>query len=335
MDISDGAHSNSYLNVVSDLVNLGAMLLIRAAPASSSPVRESPWQSLTQGTRYVLREANVRTLLLAVAALSLLGRPYTQLLPVFARDVFHTGPQELGVTLTMPAIGAVAAAFGLGLLESASTPWLLAMSVAQALALGAFAASPLFGVPLALLFAMGATSAVASALANTLLLQLVEERMRGRVMGFFMAATWGGWRLGAFPAGLVAEGWGAQPALGLCAATLLAVQVPLARSSLLRAGLGALRGRAILFERSSLPSARGPGLPVRAPRRGTLEVQATRVQPGESGWRKDLLDGARGLQPSPAWRAGQLGRIRAVAAGPAGDRGGALGDPPARARRRR
>jgi MFS family permease len=239
-----GTPGNFYLNVVSDLVNLGAMLLIRAAPASSPPVRESPWQSLAQGTRYVFREANVRTLLLAVAALSLLGRPYTQLLPVFARDVFHTGPQGLGVMLTMPAIGAVAAAFGLGLLgESASTSWFLAMSVAQALALGAFAASPVFGVSLALLFVMGATSAVASALANTLLLQLVEERMRGRVMGFFMAATWGGWRLGAFPAGLVAEGWGAQPALGLCAATLLAVQAPLARSKLLRAGAGLTRTR--------------------------------------------------------------------------------------------
>jgi len=226
---------NFYLNVASDLVNLGAMLLIRVPSEPARPAALSPWTSLVQGARYALGHADVRTLIAATGLVCLLGRPYTQLMPVFARDVFHVGPEGLGVMLAMPSIGAVAAVAIIGFVGNLDPArWFLRASVASALALGAFAASPAYALSLALLVVVGAATSAATALANTALLHLVDDRLRGRVMGYFMAATWGGWRMGALPTGLLAEVLGTPLAVGIGAALLLLAQLPLARSHLVR-----------------------------------------------------------------------------------------------------
>jgi MFS family permease len=232
-----GTAWNFHLNVVSDLVNLGAMLLIRVPAQPRRTARSSPWTSLGQGAEYVAHNADVRTLLLACATLTLLSRPYTQLMPVFARDVFQVGPQGLGIMLAMPSIGAVAAVAGIGVIGSQDTArWFLRTTVLSALALIAFAAASVYELSLGLLVLAGAAIAAASTLGNTLLLRLVEDRMRGRVMGYYVVATWGSWRLGALPAGLVAEVWSTPLAVGLAAAILLGLQFAVAGSHLIRAG---------------------------------------------------------------------------------------------------
>lgn len=229
-----GTTWNFYLNVASDVVNLVAMLLIRVPAEPARTTSGSPWASLVQGARYTAHHADVRTLLLATAAVCVLGRPYVQLMPAFARDVFHVGPEGLGIMLTMPSIGAVAAVVAIGLVEKLDAPrWFLRSSVASALALAAFAASPLYGLSLALLVVVGAATSAAVTLANTVLLHTVEDSMRGRVMGYYMASTWGGWRLGALPTGLLAQIIGTPLAVGLGAVLLLLVQWPVARSRLL------------------------------------------------------------------------------------------------------
>jgi MFS family permease len=230
-----GTAWNFYVNVISDVVCLVAMLLMRLPPEAPRVNTQSPWVSLVQGARYSLRQVDVRTLLIATGVVCLLGRPYTQLLPAFARDVFHVGPEGLGVMLAMPSIGAIAAVIGLGALGDRDTArWFWRACVATALALGAFAASPFYGLSLAMLVLVGATTAAATALSNSLLLHVVEDRMRGRVMGYYMAATWGAWRLGALPTGLLAAAWSTPLAIGVGAALLLLAQLPLARSRLLR-----------------------------------------------------------------------------------------------------
>ena len=58
---------------------------------------------MTEGIRYVWSQPVVRALLIAVAGISFFDRSYTQLMPVFARDVFQVGAQGLGLLLAMPA----------------------------------------------------------------------------------------------------------------------------------------------------------------------------------------------------------------------------------------
>jgi hypothetical protein len=107
---------------------------VPAAPPRTST--RSPWQGLASGARYAWGQPSVRALLLAVAGVSLFGRSYTQLMPVFARDVLAVGPGGLGLLLTMPGLGTILAA--LGLATAGAVPhkgrWLLVAAAALAVA---------------------------------------------------------------------------------------------------------------------------------------------------------------------------------------------------------
>jgi MFS family permease len=151
-------------------------------------------------------------------------------MPVFARDVYHVGPEGLGLLLTMPAAGTIAAALALAVAGQVARKGrlFLATALALALALFAFALCPLFGLALPVLVAIGAAGTATLTLGNTLLQQTVEERLRGRVMGFWMACTQGMSPLGALPAGVVAEVAGAPVAIALSAGGLLLLLLALA-----------------------------------------------------------------------------------------------------------
>jgi MFS family permease len=222
-----GIAGNFYLNAASDLVSLGTLLLIRLPPVQREPVEQSAWQHLLEGTRYAWQDRRVRFVLLVAGGLSLLGRPYTQIMPVFARDVFGVGPEGLGLLLTMPAVGTIVGAILLSLAAPKQTlRWLLLTGVVLGVSLTAFGLTHSFWPALAALAVVGGAGSASATLANTLLQQVVDERVRGRVMSFFMAATWGSWRLGALPAGLVAQVWGAPLACVLSGVLLLAALAP-------------------------------------------------------------------------------------------------------------
>lgn len=223
-----GLSANFLLNVVSDVVNVLTLLRIPVRDAKR-PVGGSPWRRLAEGLAYARREPSVRLLLFAVAATSLLGRSYTQLMPVFARDVLGVGPRGLGLLLTMPAVGTVLVALALaGAPLRHKGRWLLATMGLLSVTLAGFATSRLFPLSLALLLLVGAAATAATTLTNTLLQEQVSDPLRGRVMGFYMAATQGAAPLGALPSGMLAEGLGAPAAVALGAGLLFACALVLA-----------------------------------------------------------------------------------------------------------
>jgi hypothetical protein len=132
----------------------------------------------------------------------------------------------------MPAMGTILAALALALAGQLEHKGRLFLGTASVVALGlvAFAASRSFGLSLGVLVIVGAAGTATMALGNTLLQQIVTDRLRGRVMGFWMACTQGVGTLGALPTGVVAELWSAPFALTVNAALLLLVLLGLAAS---------------------------------------------------------------------------------------------------------
>jgi MFS family permease len=218
-----GTPANFYLNAASDVVSLALLLLIRVPGAPPRVSSRSPWQGLASGARYAWTQPAVRGVLLAAGGVSLFGRSYTQLMPVFARDVLAVGPTGLGLLLTMPGLGAILAALGLASVRTlpGKGRWLLGVATGLSLTLAVFAASTVFALSLAVLVLVGAMATASTTLANTLIQEQVEERVRGRVMGFYMVATQGAAPLGALPGGVLAELWGAPLAVALGAGCLL------------------------------------------------------------------------------------------------------------------
>ncbi len=224
------------INVASDLLSLVAIVLVRVPPLTQDrPVARRG--GAREGLAYVWRNRHVRALLVSIAVVTFLSRPYSQLMPAFARDVFQVGPQGLGWLLTVPAIGTVTAGVLLTLVRRAPLVRVfLLSSIAVTAALLGFCATRSFPLALGLLFVVGGGSTTATTAVNTMLQEAIDERLRGRVMSFYMAATWGAWRLGSLPVGIASQAWGAPLGVGAAAALLAILLVPTARSQALRGG---------------------------------------------------------------------------------------------------
>src|SRR5262249_4535083 len=62
---------------------------------------------IREGFRFVHDTTTIRRLLVLSATVSLLGAPFTVLMPVFADKVLHSGPQGLGILMSTIGIGSL------------------------------------------------------------------------------------------------------------------------------------------------------------------------------------------------------------------------------------
>lgn len=141
--------------------------------------------------------------------------PYNQLLPIFARDILHTGPEGLGTLMAANGIGSVIGAVVIVLLPFRRQGLFLFVSLASfGLLLPIFAMSTWLPLSTAIMGLLGASQAIYLA-SNTTLVQLAApDELRGRVMSVFMM-TFGLMSLGALPQGLLADWLGAPAVISM------------------------------------------------------------------------------------------------------------------------
>lgn len=139
------------------------------------------------------------------------------LLPVYAREILHTGPWGLGLLRTAPGVGAAVMAVALAHwpLRGRAGPLLL-WSVA-----GFGVCTVLFGVSSSLVLSMisliclGAADMVSVIIRATLVQLRTPDEMRGRVMAVDMVFIGTSNELGQFESGLTAQWFGTVPAVVL------------------------------------------------------------------------------------------------------------------------
>lgn len=190
-----------------------------------------------QGLRVVWHTRLLRDLVVLAAIPTLVVFPYIQLLPVYARDILHIGPQGLGLLLASSGSGAV-----LGALLVARRPvdhrpgwWMLALTLAYCGIVLGFSVSQWVWVSIPLLVLAGVTGSAYLSINAAVLLLHVDDSVRGRVVGVSML-TWGLMPIGALPMGALAGILGAPTAIAACAALAAALTLALAvRSPALRA----------------------------------------------------------------------------------------------------
>ncbi|MBA3271885.1 MAG: MFS transporter [Acidobacteria bacterium] len=195
----------SYIAVMGSLL---AMTVNRAARRRhSQPV----FEAMKHGFEYVAHFPPVRSGLLLVALVSMLGMPYQVLMPVMASEVFGGGPNTLGILMMTTGVGALA---GTLYLAWRHTVVGLGTKIAQAtltfgVALVIFASTDRLWVALVILPIAGAGFIIALAATNTVVQTLVPEHLRGRVMAFYTMAFLGTAPIGSLIAGVAAERIGA------------------------------------------------------------------------------------------------------------------------------
>jgi hypothetical protein len=149
----------------------------------------------------------------------------TALLPVFARDILHTGPIGLGILRSATAVGAAATAFALARrpLERHAGHRMFAAVAVFGVATIIFGLSRDFFLTLAALAVLGASDMISVYVRSALIQFATPDAMRGRVNSVSMLFVGASNELGAFESGVTASWFGTVPAVILGGIGTLAI----------------------------------------------------------------------------------------------------------------
>jgi len=220
-----------FANAVSYIAVIAGLFMMKIPPRQAERAIKSAFDHIAEGFRFVRKTAPIRALLLILGLVSLVGMPYTVLMPVFAKNVLHGDATTLGVLGSASGIGAL-----IGALALASRTrvhglgrwvWIACASFGAFLILFTlshwYAASALLLVPVgfSLMTQMGAT--------NTLVQSMVPDRLRGRTMAVYSMMFMGMAPLGAILAGAAADRIGAPTTVAVGGAISIAAAIVFAR----------------------------------------------------------------------------------------------------------
>lgn len=212
--IGEGAcfvlNSVSFLAVIIAL----AMIRVKASPRETSGSSRI-LQELREGVSYAWYFAPMRTILLMLVLISLMGMPYAVLMPVFAKDIFHGGANTYGLLMTMSGVGAFTGALYLASRRTVLGLWKFIGFSAAAFgaAITGLSLSRIFWLSMLFSLVAGLASTTQIATSNTLLQTIVDNDKRGRVMSLYSMAFMGSAPFGSLLAGSLAHRLGAPDTL--------------------------------------------------------------------------------------------------------------------------
>ena len=199
------------LDAVSYLAVIASLLAMRLEPRTRMRSTTRLTEDFATGYHYVTRFVPVRSALLLLSLVSIMGMPYTVLMPAISASVLHGGPHTLGFLMTASGAGALG-----GALYLASRRSVLGLGRAMAVAattfglgLTAFSFSRSLWLSMLVLPIVGAGMMITMAATNTIIQTVVEEDLRGRVMAFYTMAFFGTAPIGSLFAGMAADRLGA------------------------------------------------------------------------------------------------------------------------------
>ncbi len=222
-------------NGVSYLFVIVSLLLIRTrTPPAPAPKGVSGMAQFREGQRYVARTPVVRLLVSMAAMLGLVGVPFSQQIPVFARDVLRqtadtaaTVATRNSLLVTAVGVGALVAAVSLTLLSGTRHKGrlLIAGQLMFASGLMALALTKTLAVTLPLLALVGWGLVTQLAMTNTLIQLVVPNELRGRVISTYLWALQGVAPFGSLLIGGLAQWLGAPAAVLIGGAVCLLASV--------------------------------------------------------------------------------------------------------------
>jgi MFS family permease len=204
-----------FLNGISFLAVIIALLMMKLEKIEIRAGKGSPLQNFIQGFRFAMSDQPIRSALLLMSLMSMLGLQYSVFLPIFANDILHGGARALGLLMSFAGVGAVIGALHFaartdykGLVE-----WIAATSTTCAVGLVMFSQSRTFWLSAVTLLVVGFSTTSQLAATNTIVQGRVPDELRSRIMAVYATMFMGVQPLGALIAGGVAKRIGAPHAL--------------------------------------------------------------------------------------------------------------------------
>lgn len=205
-----------FINAISFVAILLALIWIKL-PAQKFESHESLLSNLAGGFVYVRHNTLIVVLLALIGVSSIFGMPFLILMPVFARDVLHSGAGGLSALMAASGIGAVLGATMIPVWGARELKGEVVATSAIMFGAGliAFAQSTVFWLSCLFLVIVGGAMMTFVALSNTIIQTVVREEVRGRVMALYTLSFFGLIPIGSLLAGTVADRFGAPIAVGV------------------------------------------------------------------------------------------------------------------------
>ena len=201
------------IDSISYIAVIASLLAMRVTPAEAASVirKLNVLEQIHEGWTYVKNNPPISKILLLLALVSLVGMPYSVLMPIFANDVLKGGPYTLGFLMAASGTGALTGALLLASRKSVLGlgRFIPRMAALFGIGLIAFSFSRMIWLSLILMVVTGLGFMVQMAVSNTIIQTIVDEDKRGRVMSFYTMAFMGTAPFGSLLAGSVAERIGA------------------------------------------------------------------------------------------------------------------------------
>lgn len=206
---------------VSYFAVIASLLFMRVQHTEVRSKVRGMFGQMREGWDYVRNFRPIRAILILFAFISLMGFPYSVLLPVFAGNVLQGGAHTLGWLTGASGLGALISAISLALRRSVLglTRMLQVAAAVLGVALFLFGMSHTLWLSLILLVFAGFGLILTNSVSNTIIQSLVSEDKRARVMSYYMMAFFGAAPLGSLLAGTLAQKIGAPHTVmltGLC-----------------------------------------------------------------------------------------------------------------------
>ncbi|MFY9645045.1 MAG: MFS transporter [Terriglobales bacterium] len=198
------ANAISYIAVIVNLF----LMRVHCSPRIS---KHSPMEDIIEGFRWVNHTKVIRALLLLLGLISLVGMPYTVLMPIFADKILHGGARGLGILMGATGVGALFGALTLAAKTGVKGlgRWVAFSCGSFGVSLVLFSFSRSFWLSVVLLLPAGYSMMLQMACSNTLVQTMVPDQLRGRVMSVYSMMFMGMAPFGAFFGGALAHRLGA------------------------------------------------------------------------------------------------------------------------------
>lgn len=178
--------------------------------------------SFTEGFRYVWSRPDLRTILVMVFFVNVVGQNLPIFISTMSVSVFHNGAGHFGLLTSIMAIGSISGALLAARRPNPRIAVLVAGAAVFGIGLAIAAIVPyysLFGIALV---AVGVSTQTFTSTSNSVLQLSSKPVMRGRVLAISIAIAVGGTPIGAPLVGWVADTFGPRWAIGVGAAAGLA-----------------------------------------------------------------------------------------------------------------
>ena len=200
-----GVTSVYALNTLSFLVLLGALLALRTTGAIEGPRHKASIKAIGEGIAFVKSKPIIWSTML-LDFFSTFFAEATVLLPVFAKEILHVGPQLLGLLYAAPFVGAtisgvIASHVGKYIHRGKILLWSV---IIYALGTILFGVSTNYILSIFALIVIGAGDGMSAVIRNVIRQMNTPDNFRGRMTSINMIFYTGGPRLGEVEAGLVA-----------------------------------------------------------------------------------------------------------------------------------